>query len=108
MGTVVFPDADVKIFLDADPRERARRRILQRGQGDPKPEEIEAEAARLGIRDRTDSSRTVAPLLMTADAHLIDTTRMQPQTQIDAIVDLAIAATDSRQPIDRAGELDRP
>ena len=107
MGTVVFPDADLKIFLDADPRERARRRILQRGQRDPKPEEIEAEAARLGVRDRTDSSRPVAPLLMAADAHLIDTTGMQPQTQIDAIVDLAIAAADRRQPIHRTGESDR-
>ena len=92
MGTVVFPDAGVKVYLDADPRERARRRILQRGDPDPKPEAIEAEAARLGLRDRTDSARRVAPLLMAADAHLIDTTRREPQSQIDEIVQMAIAA----------------
>ena len=98
MGTVVFPEADVKVYLDADPRERARRRILQRGDGDPNPEEIEAEAARLGMRDRTDSSRKVAPLLMAADAHLIDTTGMEPRSQVEAILNRAITAARGRQP----------
>jgi len=46
MGSVVFPDAKVKVHLDADPRERARRRILQRGERSPGPAEIEAEADR--------------------------------------------------------------
>ncbi len=92
MGTVVFPDAGVKVYLDADPLERARRRILQRGDPDPQPEEIKAEAARLGLRDRTDSARRVAPLLMAPDAHLIDTTSLEPQSQIDEIVQMALAA----------------
>ena len=106
MGTVVFPAADLKVYLDADPRERARRRILQRGESDPKLEEIEAEAVRLGMRDRTDSSRTVAPLLMSADAHLIDTTGMKPRSQTDAIVKLAIRAASGRQPSRRPRESD--
>ena len=104
MGTVVFPEADVKVYLDADPRERARRRILQRGEREPKPEEIDAEAARLLKRDRTDSSRRVAPLLMAADAHRIDTTGMEPHSQIDAIVNLAIATAVGRQPSQGARE----
>ena len=103
MGTVVFPEADLKVYLDADPRERARRRILQRGDRDPKPEEIETEAARLAGRDRTDSSRRVAPLLLAADAHLIDTTGREPQSQIDDIASLAIAAA-GRQPSRRDKE----
>ncbi|MDE2652271.1 MAG: 3-phosphoshikimate 1-carboxyvinyltransferase [Gemmatimonadota bacterium] len=106
MGTVVFPDAGVKVYLDADPRERARRRLLQGGAADPKPEEVEAEAARLAVRDRTDSSRTVAPLLMAADAHHLDTTDMEPQSQIAAIVNMAMAAEAGRQPSRRAGESD--
>ncbi len=106
MGTVVFPDAHVKVYLDADPRERARRRILQREGGEPEPEEIEAEARRLGLRDRTDSSRRAAPLQMAAGAHLIDTTGMQPRSQVDAIVRLAIAAAGDRQPSGGAGESD--
>ena len=92
MGTVVFPHAAVKVYLDADPRERARRRIKQMGDPDPGPEGIEAEAARLAVRDRTDSSREVAPLVMAADAHLIDTTGLKPQSQVDAIVQLATGA----------------
>ena len=92
MGSVVFPKADIKVYLDADPRERARRRILQRGDSDPKPEEIEAEATRLGMRDRTDSSREVAPLLLAEDAHRLDTTDLDPESQVEAILKLAVAA----------------
>lgn len=89
MGSVVFPEADVKVYLDADPRERARRRILQRGMLSPGPAEIEAEAARLERRDDSDSSRRVAPLRRPEDAVVIDTTRLDPADQIDHIVRLA-------------------
>ena len=85
MGTVVFPDAEVKVFLDADPRERARRRLLQRGIR-PDAGEIEAEAARLARRDRRDASRSVAPLLQAGDAVLLDTTGLDPADQTNAIV----------------------
>ena len=94
MGSVVFPEAQVKVYLDADPRERARRRILQRGTRYPNPAEIEAEAGRLGRRDERDSSRTVAPLLRAKDAVVIDTTGLNPAEQIDRIVRLA---RDARQ-----------
>lgn len=69
IGTVVFPDAAVKFFLDADPRVRARRRALQRGDGDV------AEVVReLAARDDRDRTRAVAPLTPAADAQVVDTT----------------------------------
>ncbi len=89
MGSVVFPKAEVKVYLDADPRERARRRILQRGTRSPGPAEIETEAARLGRRDERDSSRSVAPMRRAEDAVVIDTTGLDPAEQIDRIVRLA-------------------
>ena len=91
MGSVVFPRAQVKVYLDADPRERARRRILQRGVNNPDPAAIEAEARRLGRRDERDSSRPLAPLLRAEDAVAIDTTGLDPAEQIDRIVRLARA-----------------
>lgn len=68
IGTVVFPNAQVKVFLTADPRERARRRVLQRHQNDAQPltpAQLEAEVDEtldaLKQRDKLDSSREVAP-----------------------------------------------
>ena len=81
IGTVVFPEADLKVFLTADPRERARRRVLQRHEHDaeaPSAEAIEAEVdqtlADLERRDALDSSRAVAPLVAAEDAVHIDST----------------------------------
>lgn len=70
MGSVVFPDADVKIFLTADPVERARRRAMELGRlpGDP---EILAEIAE---RDRRDRERDTAPLVVPAGGKVVDTT----------------------------------
>lgn len=81
IGTVVFPNAEVKVFLTADPRERARRRVLQRHEHDtqaPSAEQIEAEVdetlAALEQRDKLDSSREVAPLVPAEDAVHVDST----------------------------------
>lgn len=95
MGTVVFPGAEVKVFLDANPAERARRRLLQRGIR-PDAAKIEAEAARLTRRDRRDASRSIAPLLQAGDAVLLDTTALDPAAQTDAIVRLVEAARRDR------------
>ncbi len=92
MATVVFPDAEVKVYLDADIRERARRRILQRLGHHPGSAEIAAEAARLEARDRLDSSRAVAPLARAQGAVTVDTTHLDPTAQIDAVVGLAEAS----------------
>jgi cytidylate kinase len=89
MGTVVFPDADVKIFLVADPWERARRRLIQRLQRAPTDDEIAAETDQLVHRDARDSQQSgQAP-----DAILLDTTYLTQQDQVDRIVALANAVT---------------
>lgn len=79
IGTVVFPKADVKVFLTADARERARRRVLQRHAGESiDSAELEAEIQTtfedIERRDRLDSSREVAPLVAAPDAVRIDST----------------------------------
>jgi len=73
IGTVVFPEADIKIFLDADPGERANRRLRDfEAQGDaPPPENI---AAQIRERDQRDRTRAEAPLTQAPDAVYIDST----------------------------------
>jgi len=91
IGTVVFPDAPLKVFLTASPEERARRRLAERrggaaGGGDA---ELRQEAAVLEARDRADSTRAVAPLRTAADAVVLDTTRLSLEQQVQAVVALA-------------------
>jgi cytidylate kinase len=88
IGTVVFPDADLKIFLTASPEARAGRRISQRGL-EADPQRLEAEAAALAARDHADSTRTVAPLRASPDAVPLDTTTMSFDDQVRMIVELA-------------------
>ena len=88
IGTVVFPDADLKIFLTASPSARAGRRINQRGTP-ADPLVLEAEAAALAARDHADSTRQTAPLKPADDAVLVDTTALAFAEQVDRIVALA-------------------
>jgi cytidylate kinase len=88
IGTVVFPDAELKIFLTASPEARAGRRISQRG-SPVDPDGLEAEAAALAARDLADSSRAVAPLKAAPDAVPLDTTTMTFSEQVRFIVELA-------------------
>ena len=89
MGTAVFPDAPLKIWLVALPSERARRRIVQRTAREPTTAELEAETAELERRDFRDSEQTQpAP-----DAVWVDTTGISPREQVERIVRLARAAT---------------
>lgn len=88
IGTVVFPDAELKIFLTATPEARAGRRINQRG-GAVDPGRLEAEAAALEARDQADSSRAVAPLIAAPEAIPLDTTSMAFPDQVRFIVELA-------------------
>jgi cytidylate kinase len=88
IGTVVFPDADLKIFLTASPEARAGRRISQRGL-EVEPSRLEAEAAALAARDHADSTRRVAPLTAADDAVQLDTTAMSFEEQVSRIVALA-------------------
>ena len=87
IGTVVFPDAALKVFLVADPWERARRRLLQRLDRRPTDDEIAEETERLVQRDSKDATQTV----QARDAVLIDTTYLTQAEQVDRIVALARA-----------------
>jgi len=88
IGTVVFPAAELKVFLVCDPEERARRRILQQDR-EVDDLSLREEAARLRERDRLDTERDVAPLLRAADAVLLDTTFLDFEAQVEFIVRLA-------------------
>lgn len=87
MGTAVFPDAQLKIFLVADPWERARRRLIQRLGRRPSDQEIADETDRLVQRDSHDATQTV----QAKDAVLIDTTYLTQPEQVERIVALARA-----------------
>ncbi len=87
MGSVVFPDAKLKIFLVADPGERARRRVLERTGREPTEEELFDETARILLRDEMDASQSVKA----ADAVTIDTTGLTQAEQVAHIVKLARA-----------------
>jgi cytidylate kinase len=89
IGTVVFPDAELKIFLVADPAERARRRLREQAAAEPDAAQVAAEVERLAARDRTDSERAVAPLRRAQDAVEIDTSRLTFEAQVARIVGLA-------------------
>jgi CMP/dCMP kinase len=80
IGTVVFPDAQVKIFLDADPHVRAGRRAIETG---APLNEIAREMAERDARDRT---RAEAPLTQAPDAEYIDTSHMSPEQVEESIL----------------------
>jgi CMP/dCMP kinase len=88
MGTVVFPDAEVKIFLTASAAERAQRRYKQL-----KEKGVAANLAALSLeieeRDRRDMNRAVAPLAPSADAVLLDTTGMSVDAVVERVLELA-------------------
>ena len=88
IGTVVFPDAPVKVFLTASAEERARRRLAQRGSRID-PAELAREGQALVARDHADSTRPVAPLRAAADAVRLDTTDLSLAQQADRVVALA-------------------
>ena len=80
IGTAVFPDADVKVFLDADARIRAERRVAQNGTHTP--EEAQRIIEDLVARDHRDRTRAVSPLVPAPDAVILDTTNLS----IDEVV----------------------
>lgn len=87
IGTVVFPDAEVKVFLTASAQERARRRVEQmREMG--VAADLDKTAAEMRERDLRDSSRATAPLVQAADAVLLDTDGLTIEQVIDAIVSI--------------------
>jgi len=88
IGTVVFPDADLKVFLTATPEARAERRLGQRGDRVDRTT-LEQETRLLAERDQADSTRPVAPLRRADDAVDLDTTALTFEEQVRRIVELA-------------------
>jgi cytidylate kinase len=91
IGTAVFPNADVKIFLDADPTVRAERRVLQNGS--QSPEEAQRVQAEITARDERDRTRAASPLIAAADAVVLDTTHKsidEVVSEIERIVKTAV------------------
>ena len=91
IGTVVFPDADVKIYLDASPDERARRRAADPAHTSSKGAELADVATALAERDKSDSTRAASPLAVAADAVVIDTTGLPISDVIDRVIALVNA-----------------
>lgn len=93
IGTVVFPDAEVKVYLDASPEERARRRAHDpahaAGKGGAAVHEV---ASALAARDRSDTTRAASPLAVAPDAVVVDTTGLS----IDEVVDRVMALVAQR------------
>jgi len=87
IGTAVFPDAAVKVYLVASPEVRAGRRLRQRGDA-LDAAAVEDEAARIARRDAADSGRAVAPLKPAGDAVRLDTSELSFAEQVDRIVAL--------------------
>ena len=87
IGTVVFPGADVKIYLDASADERARRRAADATHTGGEAGE-EAVAASIAARDRSDTTRAVSPLTLAPDAAYIDTTGMPIDAVVGKVMDL--------------------
>jgi cytidylate kinase len=97
IGTVVFPDADLKVFLTATPEARAGRRLSQRGARLAR-EDLDREAAALARRDAADSAREVAPLRRAEDAVDLDTTSMTFEEGVDWILERARQALGRQAP----------
>ncbi|MBT9175488.1 MAG: Cytidylate kinase [candidate division WS2 bacterium] len=84
MGSVVFKDADLKVYLDASLSERAQRRYLEDvGEGNLNLDEVLAEIRK---RDEEDSQRKISPLIIPSDAFYIDTTKMDVNQVVEAII----------------------
>ena len=87
IGTVVFPQADKKFFLDADPKERGRRRFIElKEKGQVKNTDLSTIIAQIVQRDHEDRSRKIAPLKQAKDAMLIDTTHLSIDQVAEEII----------------------
>jgi cytidylate kinase len=93
IGTVVFPDAFLKIWLEASEMERVRRRASETGRA------LEAVQGELSRRDEFDSTRKASPLQPAADAIHVDTTNLAVEAVVDRILDLLPRSEVFREPV---------
>jgi CMP/dCMP kinase len=98
IGTVICPDADVKIFVVADPKIRARRRTLEaEGRGEAADEAVIL--ADILARDERDQNRAAAPLKAAEDAYLLDNSHLDIEGGVRAAIDIIEAVRAGRQPV---------
>ena len=100
IGSVIFPEAQIKIFLDAQPEERARRRALELTGKDERVA-VAAVDAELRQRDARDRQRPDAPLVQAPDAVLLDTTALSPEEVEERILQLVRSRTSNGKEVHR-------
>ena len=116
IGTVVFPQAQVKVFLTASAEARARRRAVQRAGGDEatgsqanaSEEEVRAVLEAIEKRDAADSSREVAPLKPADDAVLVDSSELTLEQVVARVEELVVAARQAEAPVEEPVAAEEP
>jgi CMP/dCMP kinase len=88
IGTVVFPNAPLKVFLKADPEERARRRVKQ-NEEQGRASNLKKILSEISRRDQRDAERQASPLVAAKDAAVIDSTHLSAEEVVDEILELA-------------------
>ena len=88
IGTVVFPDADVKVYLDASAEERARRRASDPAHSGGQQDTLVGVQHDLQARDRSDRTRAVAPLAVADDAIYVDTTGLAVEEVVERVMEI--------------------
>jgi cytidylate kinase len=96
IGTVVFPNADVKIYLDASPEERARRRAHDPAHASSQTQALADIAQAMQRRDENDRTRQASPLMVAMDATTIDTTNLPIQHVVERVLVIVRAQQDRR------------
>ena len=96
IGSVVFPNADVKIYLDASPEERARRRAADPAHGLSRAAAALDVASELEARDRSDRTRSTSPLMVPQDAIKVDTTALSIDETVDRVLEIVRQAIGAR------------
>jgi cytidylate kinase len=97
IGTVVFPNADVKVYLDASADERARRRANDPAHTGGSQASVEGLRTAMAARDQSDQTRTVSPLQIAADAVYVDTTALDLGQVFEAVNDIVEQARAARR-----------
>lgn len=106
MGTVVFPDAELKFFLSADLGARARRRCAELRAADPSVD-LDRVLRDMAARDARDKARDLAPLIMAGDACLVDTTLLGPAEVIALMMEEVQERLPYAKKIERAGRTEQ-
>lgn len=88
IGSVVFPSADVKIYLDASPEERARRRAADPAHGISRAAAAVDVATEMAARDQSDRTRSTSPLTIPKDAVEVDTTGLSIDETVDRVLEI--------------------